>query len=181
MNKFLTSLLVGLLLCLGGAGVYWFLRPSGPIVPYDASRDRAFILDTFNKNWYWLISDYSPDFNVGFLLDHKSPKAKDMSDAGILIIKTYVEQGKPIGFVMYYPKELKVGQLLFLGVSEAFRRKGIARKLAVYALEDMKRMGMLGVKLTARTDNTRARSLYESLGFKQIWTDGAYVIYEKIF
>ncbi len=167
--------LVGLL------GALWYFRESNPIVDYKEKRDKAFIIDTFKKNWYMLISDYSPDFNVPFMLDNRAPSGRDMTDAGTLIMKTYLEKGKPIGFVMYYPKGLKVGQLLFLGVSQEHRRKGIALKLAVYAIDDMKRLGMLGVKLTTRTDNTKARSLYEGLEFKQIWTDGAYVIYEKIF
>lgn len=182
MNKRFISLVVGVVLLFVGVTMFWYLsKPVGPIVDYQPKRDRQFIIDAFKKDWYWLITDYSPDFDVPFLLDHRSPRAQDMSDAGLLIIKTYLEEGKPIGFVMYYPRGLKLGQLLFLGVDEGHRGKGIARQLSVYALNDMKQMGMLGVKLTTRTDNTKARKLYESLGFKQIWTDGAYINYEKIF
>ena len=179
MKHITKIILIGAVL-VGAFGGFWYIRVSGPIVPYEESRDKAFIIDTFKKNWYWLISDYSPDFNVPFMLDHKIPDGKTSADAGLLIVKTYVEAGKPVGFVMYYPKGLRIGQLLFLGVSQDHRRKGIALKLANYAIDDMKRSGMLGVKLTTRTDNKKARALYEGLEFNQIWTDGAYVIYEKI-
>ncbi len=174
------SLIVGV---LAGGAAWYFSSPAGPIVPYNAARDRAFIIDLFKKNWYMLISDYhAEDFDVPFMLDRRSPSGgSDRGDTGVLIMKTYLENNEPIGFILYYPKKLKVGQLLFLGVAEEHRRKGIARKLANYAIEDMKRLGMLGVKLTTRTENTKAQSLYESMSFKQIWTDGAYVNYEKIF
>ncbi len=181
MKSVVKSLVFGVILLIGALGAVWFFTSKGPIVSYSAARDRSFIIDTFKKDWYWLISDYSPNFDVPFLLDHKSPSGKKGSDVGILIIKTYIENGKPLGFVMYYPKDFKIGQFLFLGVDQGQRRKGIAMKLAVYAIEDMKRLGMLGVKLTTRTDNIKAQNLYEGLGFKQIWTDGAYMIYERIF
>ncbi len=181
MKSVVKSLIFGVVLLIGALGVFWFFTSEGPIVPYNAARDRTFIIDTFKKEWYWLITDYSPNFDVAFMLDHKAPSGKKGPEVGLLIVKTYVEGGKPIGFVIYYPRGLKLGQFLFLGVAQGHRRKGIARKLAVYAIEDMKRLGMLGVKMTTRTDNTKARRLYESLGFKQLWTDGAYMNFEKIF
>jgi ribosomal protein S18 acetylase RimI-like enzyme len=180
--KRIVGIIGAVALLVGLAGAFWFFRSEGPIKPYDAARDKAFIIDTFKKEWYWLITDYSPNFDVAFMLDNRAPNGRgDMTDAGTLIVKTYVENGKPIGFVMYYPRKFKLGQLLFLGVNSEHRRKGIARKLAQYAIDDMKALGMLGVKMNTRADNTKARTLYESLGFKQIWTDGAYIIYEKIF
>jgi hypothetical protein len=54
-------------------GIYWFYSARLPIVPYEASRDRTFIIDLFKKNWYWLINDYSPNYDVPFMLDHKTP------------------------------------------------------------------------------------------------------------
>lgn len=177
------KLIAGIVLGLGLMGAAWyFLMPRGPIVPYDAQRDRAFIIDMFKKNWYILITDYSPDFDVPYMLDQRAPSGKrGRGDTGLLIRRTYLEQGEPVGFIIYYPRGLKLGQLLFLAVDEQHRRKGIARKLANYAIEDMKARGMLGIKMTTRTENTKAQNLYESLGFKQLWTDGAYVNYEKIF
>jgi ribosomal protein S18 acetylase RimI-like enzyme len=177
-SKWIGLVALGLVMVLGG-GYYWYQK-SSPIKPYEASRDRAFIINLFKKDWYWLISDYSPDYNVEFMLDKKSPTQNSTADVGKLIIKTYVENGVPMGFVAYYTKELKVGQLLFLAVDERYRGKGIARKLMNYALKDLKSLGMLAVRMNTRSDNKRARKLYESLGFKLIWTDGAYIIYEII-
>ena len=172
---FITVLLA---VILGGG--YYLYQKSSPIKSYEPSRDRAFITNLFKKDWYWLISDYSPNYNVEFMLDRKSPTTTSNVDVGKLIIKTYVENGVPMGFVAYYTKELKIGQLLFLAVDEQYRAKGIGRKLMMYALSELKKLGMLAVRMNTRTDNTRARKLYESIGFKLIWTDGAYIIYEII-
>lgn len=180
MNR-IRSLVMAVVVLMAAGGAYWYYRHAqSPIRPYEASRDRAFIIDLFNKNWYWLLSDYSPDYNVGFMLDHKAPTTKDMSEAGKLLIHTYLSDGKPAGFVTFYEDDLKIGRILFLGVSEEYRKKGYARELMEFAINELKKRGMLAIRMYTRTDNTRARKLYESLGFKEIWTDGAYLIYELI-
>lgn len=161
-------------------GIYWFYSARLPIVPYEASRDRTFIIDLFKKNWYWLINDYSPNYDVPFMLDHKTPQNRDIAGAGRLLIHTYVVGGKPTGFVAFYTDDLKIGRILFLGVGDEFRKKGYARSLMNFAIQDLKKRGMLVIRMYARADNTRARKLYESLGFKEIWTDGAYLIFELI-
>ncbi len=178
-KRWLYLSLVALLLAVGG---FWYYSgyTSGPIQPYNAARDRAFILDQFKKDWYWLISDYSPDYDVEFMLDRKSPVTDDPKYTGTLIIKTYVVDGAPAGFVAYYEKELKIGQLLFLSIGEQYRRKGIGRKLMNYANNDFKRRGIRAIRMNTRADNKKARQLYENIGYKQIWTDGAYIIYEII-
>jgi len=175
------SFFVGVLLFCAVGSSYWYYRHAQtPIRPYEAGRDRAFILDLFKKNWYWLLSDYSPDYDVGFMLDYRTPIQKDTSQAGKLMIYTYLEGGKPVGFVTFYEDDLKIGRVLFLGVSEESRKKGYARKLIAFALDELKKRGMLAIRLYTRTDNTKARKLYEHIGFKEIWTDGAYLIYELI-
>ncbi len=175
------NIVIGLIaaVLIGIGGAFFYYQGFG-IKPYDAARDKAFIVDFFKKNWYMLISDYSPDYNVEFMLDQRAPTTDDSRDVGKLIMKTYIIDGKPVGFINYYEKELKVAQILFLIVHEEHRGKGYARKLMQYALNDLKKRGILVARLNTRTDNTKARKLYESRGFKQIWTDGAYVIYELI-
>ncbi len=171
---------VGAALLIAAGGAYVSYQSSSPIKPYEASRDRAFIIDLFKNNWYMLLSDYSPNYNVEFMLDKKSPTTDDMSEVGQLNIHTYIKDGNPVGFIAYHVKELKVGQILFLGVAEQYRGKGYSRELMKFAIKDLKKRGMLAIRMWTRTDNTKARKLYESLGFKEIWTDGAYLIYEII-
>lgn len=173
-------IIAAVLISVGAIGYYRSSVADG-IRTYEASRDRAFIIDIFKKNWYWLISDYSPDYNIEFMLDRRSPTTVNKSDVGKLIINTMVIAGKPAGFVIYYEIESKLAQLLFLAVGEKYRGKGYARKLTSYAISDIKNRGLLGIRMNTRADNVRARKLYESIGFKQIWTDGAYVLYKFTF
>ena len=169
-------------LAVGIGGVFWYTRVKHKtgIVPYEPSRDRTFTINVFKKDWYWLLSDYSPNYSLDRLLDYKTPNNDDLSEAGKLIMYTYLDAGKPAGFVHFHEKELKIGQILFLAVDNYYRGKGYAREMMNFAIKELKNRGMLTIRMNTRTDNTKARALYESLGFKQIWTDGAYIIYELI-
>lgn len=182
MHKFsvIQKVLLGLVL-LAGVGIggwYYQTYASEGIYAYDASTDREFIKRLFKEDWYWLISDYSSKtYSVEHMLDFKASTQDETN--GRLIIKTYRIKGQPIGFVAYYPKELYEGRILFLAVDKKHRSKGYARKMAKYAINDLKKHGAHIVRLITRTDNTSAQKLYKSLGFKEIWNDGAYMKFEK--
>ena len=103
------------------------------------------------------------------------------SRKGQLLIKTYVEKGVPMGFVVYYPGKDTVGQIVLLAVDEHYKKKGIGRKLMKYALNDLQHQGMLEVELKVHSDNIRARALYESLGFTALWTDISYLVLSRSF
>ena len=172
-------LIIGLI--LGGIGVggyYYTTHQRQGIYAYDAGLDRSFVVDLFKKDWYWLISDYSQDYSPEHMLDARAP-ARDSGYTGSLIVKTYRIDNKPVGFISYYPKELLEGYILFLAVAPEYRSQGLARKMMHYAIDDLKRRGMRVIRLITRVDNKPGRKLYTSLGFKQVWTDGAYVKFQK--
>jgi len=108
MIKQSRNIVIGLIaaVLIGIGGAFFYYQGFG-IKPYDAARDKAFIVDFFKKNWYMLISDYAPDYNVEFMLDQRAPTTDDSRDVGKLIMKTYVIDGKPVGFINYYEKELR--------------------------------------------------------------------------
>ena len=112
------------------------------------------------------------------MLDARSP-ACDSEYMGSLIIQTYRINNKPVGFIAYYPKELLEGYILFLAVAPEYRSRGLARKMMHYAIVDLKQRGMRVIRLIARVDNEPGRKLYASLEFKRVWTDGAYVKFQK--
>jgi ribosomal protein S18 acetylase RimI-like enzyme len=178
-KNLLKGALVAAFILTGAA--FWYVRTphNEGIFPYEASTDRAFILNLFKEDWYWLISDYSPDYSPENMLDTKSRYNND-PEKGILNIKTYRVQGKPAGFVAYHSGGLLEGYILFLAIGKEFRSKGYARTLMNYAINEFKKQGMRVVRLQTRTDNARGRKLYTSLGFKELSNDGAYVKYEKI-
>jgi ribosomal-protein-alanine N-acetyltransferase len=55
-----------------------------------------------------------------------------------------------------------------LAVAEAARRRGLARRLLVHALDDARRQGARLALLEVREGNRAARSLYASLGFSEV-------------
>jgi ribosomal protein S18 acetylase RimI-like enzyme len=55
--------------------------------------------------------------------------------------------------------------VLGMGVLPQHRGKGLGRALMAAALTAARDRGITRVELTVRTDNTRARKLYESFGF----------------
>lgn len=178
-SLFTKCMLAALLLGGAGATVYYYTSHlSQGVYAYEPSIDRSFIIDLFKNDWYWLISDYSAkDYSVEHMLDNR---ASSKEHSGDLIIKTYRVAGKPVGFMAYYPKELFEGYILFLAVDKKNRSKGYARKMLNYVINDFKKQGIRVVRLITRTDNVPGQKLYKSMGFKQIWTDGAYVKFEKV-
>jgi ribosomal protein S18 acetylase RimI-like enzyme len=179
-RNWLKYALIGAVLLAGiGVGSWYYRAHKGEgIYTYEPSVDRAFILDLFKKDWYWLVSDYSPNYSPEHMLDYKA-SSQEPQKVGNLTIRMYRKGGEPLGFVAYFMKELFEGYILFLGVGREARGHGYARRLFGEALDDLKKRGATVIRLITRTDNQRGRKLYSGMGFKEIWTDGAYVKYEK--
>lgn len=178
-KKALLLLLATISIC---AGIWIFQKDKAfsNISDYKPERDRAFILDIFKKDFFWLVADEgSETFSAEYMLDNRTSSRKPSFRKGNLIIKIHTEEGKPAAFIAYYLKKLYEGYILFVAVDGKYRKKGYARNLIKYALEDLKRRGSCVVRMITRNINKPARSLYESLGFKQYWTNGKYVRYEK--
>jgi len=160
------SIFTGITTALLSLGIlYHMLTPRGPIYDFDPVRDTQEILAIFEHNWYWLISseDYSPEF----MLTHRAP-SKDPLYVGSLHIKVLREQDKLVGFAAYYMKKKRLGQLLFLAVSQEFRGKGYAEQLVRYTLKDLANMGATHAQLVTRSTNFPARKLYNKIGFYEV-------------
>jgi RimJ/RimL family protein N-acetyltransferase len=93
-------------------------------------------------------------------------------------------EGAVVGWcdVIAKPREtLSHSGTLGMGVRAAHRGRGIGKALMERTLEGARNRGFTRVELTVRADNTRARGLYERLGFKlegtcrnHIRVDGSY-------
>lgn len=134
------------------------------IYPYSESKDRLFITDVFNKDWYWLVSENARDFNLDFTLD-TGFSSTIPEYANKIIIKSLRENGQTQAFVAYYILPGYIGKIMFLATGENARGKGYARILMLHAMSELKKMGAIDVELVTRQNNSRARALYESLGF----------------
>ncbi len=179
------ALLVAVLLATVGVGfIFYYRQPlalfeRGGIVDFNESRDTQPILDLFNTDRYWLLSN--PNSSPERMLKYRTPRPYDPFYAGKLYIKVLREQGKFVGFVSYYKETFKDWRLLFVAVKPDMRGKHAAEKLMKYALEDMKKLGATRVILTTRTENYRAQTLYKRIGFTVFAWDvpPGYVDFEK--
>lgn len=166
--------LVCALICGGGIG-YYFLREQGPIYEFNPQRDTKPILDLFDRNWHWLISNEgsSPAFYLKYRTPHENPLY-----FGKLHIKVLREQNEFIGFVAYYMEQQDDWRLLFLAVDEKYRGKGYGTTLAQYAMNEMIKMGAKTVGLWTRLSNP-AQNIYKKLGFvESFYTESGHVFYE---
>lgn len=170
----LSILLVSLIIT--GATSYRYII--GTVDAYNSTVDKAFILDTFKKDWHWLVSEYSTDFSPDYMLDTRS-SSRNTHEQGNLTIKVYRKWGTPLGFVVYYTKSLYQGFILFLAVDEKQRSRGYARKLMCHALQDLKKRGCIKARLVTRVSNIRGQKVYTGLGFKEIARLNGFITYEK--
>ena len=129
------------------------------------SRDRQFILDMFQKYWYWLVEN--PNFSPEFMMDHLSPDKKS-ENFGKEIIKVLYVNGEPAGFTTYNKQTFYKGYYHFLLMDEKFRGHRYADKLVRYALDDLfNNQGVEKVWLAVRDNNKSAKSVYNRIGFKE--------------
>ena len=76
----------------------------------------------------------------------------------------------------FAPKIARFAHIREVQVLEKFQRRGVGRKLMVYALERLKASGIQDIFLATAETNDGARHLYESLGFTQFRRQIQYVL-----
>ena len=179
------KIIIGLIILgLAGFGAWNFLgtthhfKNSNGIRLYNPATDKQAIHKMFADDWYWMVSDYtiqqsnSKDY-VDFMLDNKS--SVQWEKRNDLTLKVLENHGKVVGFSATYKKSSHVGHILFIVVDQDARKKGCAKALVSNALEDLFAQGFVKVSLDTRAGNTRARSLYSSIGFQLLEGDEDYV------
>ncbi|OQA35947.1 MAG: TDP-fucosamine acetyltransferase [Candidatus Dependentiae bacterium ADurb.Bin331] len=165
-----------LLICSAGTVGYFYYVQRPQILEFDEQRDTPFILDIFNNDWYWLVSEYSTEFSPQYMLHYRA-SSKAPENIGNLTIKTMYIKNEPVGFVAYYKKNFYEGYILFLALLKKFRSKGYAYQLLSQAIEDLKSRFVTKIRLVTRTINTPAIKLYTRAGFKETSRDDDGFVY----
>ena len=164
------------------AGYYWLSHDSSTSIhPYDPSKDRAALVNMFKPNAFWLSDDADEQHATDTFehaLDYRA-SSTNPCDAGNLSIYVYRDEQATKGFVTYYPVSRTAAKILYIAVSDQYRRRGYAEKLMNFALQDLKRRGFHHVELVTRVTNQRAQGLYKKYGFKEGWNDGTLVSFER--
>jgi ribosomal protein S18 acetylase RimI-like enzyme len=155
--------------------IYWTAREHMHIVKYNGATHRQQVLKLFEDNWSWLIS--SPDYSAEHMLDTQS-SSKAPENYGNLTSYVYEIDHNVVGFTAFYEKSFYKAQILFLVVDEKIRRQGIAEKLLRFDLQQLKKAHYTVIELVTKVTNTRAQSLYQKVGFKEIWRDDNFIRYQ---
>lgn len=183
-NK-LNRLLIPLTVCLAVAiGSYFVFRVSSePIYSYNAQKDREALITIFKQNMFWLTNDPNEQTAVESFKHaiDTSSSSDSWLDRGNLLTYVYRDNEATKGFVSYHKVSSSTAKILYIAVDDAYRRRGYAEKLLVYALGDLQRKGYERVELVTRLINKRAQGLYKKLGFRQTWDDGTLVGFVKTF
>lgn len=87
---------------------------------------------------------------------------------GISLKSLYRLLGNKISFLSFAIRKGKqeMAQILSIGIHPLYRRRGYAKALLEKGLSDLKREGVVAVKLEVRPRNRGALLLYQGLGFK---------------
>jgi ribosomal protein S18 acetylase RimI-like enzyme len=119
---------------------------------------------------YWRkTGTYTENFDwSSFLNDELS----DMISSGIIWIYAAKADGRFVGYVSAakIPKPDNRKCIIYideLWVAEEHRNKGIAKKLLKKVFEESKHIKAWKIRLVVGRENTAARSLYSSMGFKE--------------
>lgn len=157
-----------ILLGTGAGGIYYYLTPRTGIYPYKED-NKQFILDIFNKDWYWLVegTDFSPEQMLAEKRHYDSHKP--------ITIQVAYDHNKPVGFVVYYVINFYVGKIWFIDVLSDVRTQGWGYKLLSYAVQDLLKLGVSRIDLVTRTQNVAAQALYKKIGFVEASKDDKFV------
>lgn len=166
-----------------GFGIYWYQKPvltqitaNHNIRVYDQSRDLPFILDMFDKNWFWLVAQTREEYDPQFDFKHLTWSANPYN-FGKLNVRMYYADDQPAGFIAYYKKNFYEGHVWYIAVKEEYRKKGYAKQLLQYAIQDLFNQGCQIVTLLTRLINTPARTTYTHMGFVETHHDDTFIYY----
>lgn len=165
-------------------GMYWYKKPTvsqqissaTDIRVYEESRDLPFILDMFDKNWFWLVAQTREEYDPNFDFKHLTWSANPYN-FGKLQVRVYYADNQPAGFIAYYKKNFYEGHVWYIAVKEEYRKKGYAKQLLQYAIQDLFNQGCQIVTLLTRLINTPARTTYTRLGFVETRHDDTFIYY----
>ena len=100
-------------------------------------------------------------------------------EASVLFVAREDGTGRVMGFANLYPSFSTLAMkplwiLNDLGVSEDFRKQGVATALIRHVLDFAGESGAVRVELKTEVENRKARALYKAIGFEE---DGSHVHY----
>lgn len=170
------------------------------VTDFDAEKDFEQAKELLQENWQELVGDQPCTDQLCimyadyFFKDKKSANYRPYP----LLLKTIKNTGGLIGFIGYVLYDsanndrdsvgpcmmnppLDRGHIEILAIDSAYRKKGLAKKLLEYAIQDLTQKGAKKINVGVQYDNQSAIKLYRKLGFVQDRTfDDQSIILVKI-
>ena len=136
------------------------------ISTFDEQKDKQEFLDIFTENRKKLM--YRPNFSVDDMLRLKSINPDDPATHGKLIIKVLCAQDdrgvfELKGFLAYAMTDPTTAQAYLLAIKEADRKKGHAKRLVQFGINDALNRGATKLIATTLRRNTAAMASYEKM------------------
>lgn len=141
------------------------------IIEYNTIEDKNDLLKIFDDNFYWLICGMErKDYNFEQTFIKKIYKTdNEEKELKILVAK---ENNKVYGFVTYYFYNDEIGRIHLLAVDKEKRGINLGEKLIRNGIEDMfKNENIKKIFIMVRKENTKAKNLYNKVGFYEIKND----------
>lgn len=131
-------------------------------------------LQNLNDELFQDNSKYDPDINIDWAQSEAGHKyfSKAVNDKNTICL-IVEDNGKPIGYIAASPIEIdyrlsRYIEINNMGVSPAFRSKGIGSELIEECMRIAKQRGFDRIYVNAYSDNIKAIKFYERNGFGKI-------------
>jgi len=141
------------------------------ILKYNVNTDKEDLLKIFDDNFYWLICGIErKDYNFDETFVNQIYKMEnEIKDLKFLVAK---ENNKTYGFITYYFHNDEIGRIHLLSTDKEKRGIGLGEKLIRAGIEDMfKNEKIKRIFIMVRKENTRAKNLYNKVGFYEMKND----------
>lgn len=158
------------------------------ITDFDREKDFDQAKQLLQENWQELIGHNEPctDQTVQAYAEYLFRDRRSANYRGYpLLLKTIKNSGGLIGFVGYVLYDsanndrdyvgpymmnppMDRGHIEIVAIDSAYRKKGLAKKLLNYAIDDLTQKGAQKINVGVSTDNQAALRLYHTLSFTNV-------------
>lgn len=174
-------LAIGTLLLSAAVGIYFYFART-QVVSFYYEHDADAVRELIKKDWELLFShdnDLRPE-DIEEMMKYGVLEKRGGRSSAPAIIKVILADGAARSAIVYYRQRQARGYIQFLVTDANYRGRGYGRMLMNYAIKDLFRQGVSFIHMSTRLDDSIARKLYESLGFKEQMRDGNYIEYRLV-
>lgn len=130
---------------------------------------REFLLSDLQRVYEIEVDSFKDPYDINMI------KGLAKIGAGFLVA---VDEGNVVGYILFWLKEENLGHIIALAVDKKFRKRHIATKLLIMAVNVFRSSNVFNVTLEVRVNNNVAVNFYKKFGFiidrriKSYYNDG---------